>query len=172
MEPDKMNKILASVQELEKRVVQGGLTIAQERAKANAVIRVVLVLLACLALLNLHFMHVMTQEFRTMIKDMVSMHEYFGRVAERMHDMTGYVANMEEDIKLMPVINEQMTGMNRDVSGMQASLAGMTANVTAMDQHVGSINQGVGSMAQHFRTLNTNVGNIQQNVNQMSAVGP
>ncbi|QLQ32265.1 MAG: hypothetical protein HZT40_12450 [Candidatus Thiothrix singaporensis] len=141
MESDKLNKILASMQELEKRVVQGGLTIAQERAKANAVIRVVLVLLACLALLNLHFMHVMTQEFRTMIKDMVSMHEYFGQVAERMNDMTGYVANMEEDIKLMPVINAQMTDMNKDVSGMQASLAGMTANVAAMHQHVGSINQ-------------------------------
>lgn len=172
MEADKLNKILTSVHELEEQVVQSGQTIAKERAKANAVIRVVLVLLACLALLNLHFMHVMTQEFRTMIKDMVAMHEYFGRVAERMSDMTGYVASMEEGIKLMPVINEQMTGMNKDVSGMKNNLTSMTANVAAMDQQVSSINQGVGTMAQHFRTLNGNVGNIRQDVNQMSGVVP
>lgn len=170
--PSRLDNILTSINALEEQVEQSRQTIEKERSKANTVIRVVLVLLACLALLNLHYMHVMTQEFRIMIKDMVAMYEHFGRVAERMDDMTAYVAGMEQNIKLMPVIDDQMTAMNTDVDGMKASLADMTTNVAAMDQRIGSIDQGVANMAQRFRTLNANVGNMRYNVNQMSDVMP
>lgn len=171
-EMDKSEKTLKTFKELEAQVKQGGVTIANEAAKSNTVIRVVTVLLACLALLNLHYIHVMSQEFRVMIKDMTAMYELFERSADRMADVTGYVAGMEESIRLMPIINEQMAAMNTDVAGMKNSVNDMTASVGTMDQSMGVIDQDISQMAQRFRSLNANVGSMQHNVNRMSGVVP
>ena len=95
-ETGKRDELLTTFNNLKTRAEQGCAVIARENAKSDTVIRVVTVLLACLALLNLHFIHVMSQEFRTIISDMTAMYELFERSAERMADATSYVTSMEK----------------------------------------------------------------------------
>jgi len=164
--------VLESLDTLEQEVVASSEHIERERRKANVVMKIVLVVLGCMALLNVHFMHVLTQEFRIMIKDMVAMYEHFGRVSERMNDMKVYVVDMEQNMKLMPVIDRQMSAMNDDISSMRTNMTSMAGDVQGMEQRIGTINHDVGVMSQRFRSMNSNVGSMQRNVGEMSDVVP
>lgn len=138
----------------------------------NVSLKAVLIALSFLALLNIHYLHVLTQEFRVMLNDMVAMYEHFGRVAERMNDMTVSVTSMEQDVKMMPVITLQMEAMNTDIGSMRDNMTGMSTDVLSMEQRIGTINNDVLEMSQRFRNVNVNVGNMGYNVNQMSDVVP
>ncbi len=172
LQPRHAEEALQALVGLEQAVIANQHTLQRQRNKANFIVKTVLVVLGCLALLNVHFMHVLTQEFRTMVKDMVAMYEHFGRVADRMDSMTTHVEDMRQNIQLMPVMEAQMQAMSGSIHAMQANMSGMTTDVTLMEQRIGAINQDVGVMSQHFRRMNVHVAGMQRHVAAISEVVP
>jgi hypothetical protein len=167
-----LDQAITAIADLEQQVQAAQDAIATEHRKANLTMRVVLVLLACMVLANLQFVYMLTAEFRTVVKDMVAMYEHFGRVADRMDVMTTYIQAMEQDMRLMPVMREQMTLMSADVANMSGNMANMTRDMGNMQQQVGTMDNGMGSMSQRFHNLNSNVGSMGRNVGDMADTVP
>lgn len=170
--PPNLEQALANIVTFEQKVQASQSSIDHDRRKANITMRVVLVLLGCMVLANLQFVYMLTAEFRTVVKDMVAMYEHFGRVADRMDSMTGYVQSMEEDMRLMPVMREQMTLMNTRITSMSSNMSAMSTDMHNMQQQVGTMGQGMGSMSQRFHHLNSNVRNMGQDVGTMADTVP
>jgi methyl-accepting chemotaxis protein len=134
--------------------------------------RILFALIGCLGLANLYFVNTLTQDIKTIILSMNEMYEHFGHVSARMNDMRDYVSAMEDDIRFMPIIWEQMDKLSVNISSMRSDVTGMRSSVTSMDQRVGSVNASVFDMALRFRELNGNVGQMGVDVNQMSRPVP
>lgn len=134
--------------------------------------KILFAIIGCLALANLYFVNTLTQDIKTIILSMNEMYEHFGRVSHRMRDMRDYVAAMEGNIRLMPVMREQMEGLSSNISLMAGDVGGMRSSVTGMDQRVGAVSATVFDMALRFRDLNRNVGQMGLDVDQMALPVP
>jgi hypothetical protein len=167
-----LDQAIAAIASFEEQVQAHQEAVANEHRKANLTMRVVLVLLACMVLANLEFVYMLTAEFRTVIKDMVAMYEHFGRVADRMDVMASYMQTMDQDMRLMPVMREQMTLMSTDVSSMSSNMTNMSKDMGNMQQQISTMDNGMGSMRQRFQSVNGNVGSMGRDVNSMSNTVP
>lgn len=167
-----LNQAIATIASFEEQVQANQEAIANEHRKANLTMRVVLVLLACMVLANLEFVYMLTAEFRTVIQDMVAMYEHFGRVADRMDVMASYMQSMDQDMRLMPVMREQMGLMSTDVSSMSSDMSHMRKDMGNMQQQISTMDNGMGSMRQRFQNVNSNVGSMGHDVNSMSDTVP
>jgi archaellum component FlaC len=134
--------------------------------------RILFALIGCLALANLYFVNTLTQDVRAIILSMNEMYEHFGRVSRRMNGMRDYVSAMENDIRLMPVMREQMGKLSENISRMREDVKDMRTSVADMDQRVGAVNTTVFDMALRFRDLNRNVGQMGVDVDQMARPVP
>lgn len=172
MQTPNLEQTLAHLTAFEQQVDAAQDAIDHDHNKANITMRVVLILLGCMVLANLQFVYMLTAEFRTVIKDMVAMYEHFGRVAERMDTMAVYMQEMEQDMRLIPVMGEQMTLMNQYVANMSHNMAHMGRDMGNMQQQVGTMEQGMGSMSQRFHHLNGNVGIMGKDVGEMADTVP
>lgn len=146
--------------------------LAANRQRARHLLRASVVALACLALVNVHFIYLLTEEFGDMIHRMVSMYEHFGRVAERMNDMTDEVVAMENEVRLMPIMSQQTGSMKHSIVGMAADIDLMARDVAQMRQRVGGMNQDMMIMARQFHQLNVNVGAMGVDVRHMANTVP
>jgi len=134
--------------------------------------RVVFAFIGCLALVNLYFVDKLATEFSGMLTSMTQMYTHFGRVASRMSDMRDYVAGMENNIALMPVIGDEMAGMSVDIDAMTHNVGTMTTHIGIMDQRVATMGVTVTDMSRRFRHLNYNVGVMSFDVQQMAKPVP
>jgi uncharacterized protein YdcH (DUF465 family) len=171
-EQTQLEQAFASINALEEQVQTSQENIDREHRKANITMRVVLILLGCMVLANLQFVYMLTAEFRGVVKNMVAMYEHFGRVAERMDSMTVYVASMENDMRLMPVMRQQMALMNVRITSMSSDMGNMTQDMGNMQTQVSSMGQNMGSMSQRFQHLNSNVGVMGNDVGNMADTVP
>lgn len=121
-----------------------------------------------LALANIFFINRLVHEFSVIIGSMNDMYVHFGRVSDRMSHMRDYVVRMEQDIRLMPVIGQQMDEMSANVQAMSQNVTGMGQTIVDMDQKIAALNVNVRDMTARFRNVNASVGNIGWDVNQMS----
>lgn len=130
--------------------------------------RIIFSLIGLLALANLYFVNQLTQDIKTIIASMNEMYTHFERVSQRMSNMRDYVTDMEGNMRMMPIIREQMEEISNDIGAMNRDVASMTASVVDMDQRVGSVNASVGDMMLRFRSVNRSVGRIGDDVDQMA----
>jgi len=153
------------------KVMEGELR-EQQRENARASRRtwphVLLVLLGALSLFNIYYVNKLFTESEGMVTGMTQMYTHFGRVAARMSDMREYVAGMQTNIALMPVIDDEMAAMSIDIGAMTGNVGAMNGYVGIMDQRVGTMGITVQDMSQRFRHLNHNVGRISYDVRQMA----
>jgi len=145
---------------------------ATSRASRHLLPRVIFAFIGGLALVNLYFVDKLTAEFDGMLTSMTQMYTHFGRVASRMSDMRDYVAGMENNIALMPVIGDEMAGMSVDIDAMTRSVGTMTTHIGIMDQQITTMSVTVTDMSRRFRHLNYNVGVMSVDVQQMAKPVP
>lgn len=167
-----LEQALTALAQMEQQAEAVRQAMEQEQVSANRIMRISLAFLACMALVNVQFIYLLTDEFRSVIHNMVSMYEHFGRVAERMNDMTAYVTDMEQNVRLMPVMGQQMAAMNGNMVSMAQDMRSMVSDIVDMQQRVGGMKQDMGLMSQQFHHLNANVGAMGVNVHQMSNTVP
>jgi cobalamin biosynthesis protein CobD/CbiB len=171
-ESDQVKKFLSNLEHIETDLVRHRTESRKRSRGAGLWLRLVFFLVVLLSLANIYFTNRLTQEFTVVIDSMVEMYEHFGRVSARMNDMRDYVADMEGNIKMMPVISAQMYEMNQDISAMTGDVENMKRSIIDMDHHVGAMTVNIQDMSLRFINLNRNVGQMGVDVNQMARPVP
>ena len=167
---DRIEKLLGTLKAMEDDLREH----KRNRAKASrrAWPHVLLALVGCLALFNIYYVNKLFTESEGMITSMTQMYTHFGHVASRMSDMREYVASMEKNIAMMPIIDDEMAAMSVDIDVITNNVGAMDRYVGEMDQRVATMGVTVLDMSQRFRHLNYNVGRMSFDVQQMAEPVP
>lgn len=166
---ERMNETL---HRLEQRLADSKQAAAERARGFILVVRIAAALTALLALSNLYFINDLTQEVRVMIGRMEQMTNHFDQVADRMQAMRLAVDGMQDNVRLMPVMDAQMREIATHVGSMRDSVGRMKGSTAAIDERVARMNLSVGDMAARFHGLNRSVGGISGDVNQMALPVP
>lgn len=137
--------------------------------RTQFIINAVIMILLCIVAINFFMLHSFMGEMHKVVTNMVSMYARFGTMSQDMHQMTGAVSNMEQNIRGIPLISNSMTNMNNQVNGMKNNVNTMTNKIVGIDYNMTIIGGGVYDMANRFDHLSYTVNNMGYNVNQMSA---
>jgi uncharacterized protein YoxC len=145
----------------------------QKKASRRAVApRVFCVLIGILALANLYFVNQLMMETRAIIANLNEMYGHFATVSGRMSEIRDDMALMEQEVRLMPVLHEQMEALAMKVAQMNEDVGAMTGNLVEMQQRVGGMTASVSDMSVRFRALNQKVGQMGLDVDQMARPVP
>jgi len=132
------------------------------------IIRGILLLLAILAVINLYLIKDLSQAMLDMTSTMDQMHHHFASVDRDMRTITQSVLNMNEQVRSLPPMKDDLVLMNQDMTRMRHDVNFMDQSLGTMDQHVATITNGVGEMAVRFELLNQTTLGMGYNVNQMT----
>lgn len=145
----------------------------QKKASRRAVApRVFFVLIGILALANLYFVNQLMMETRAIIANLNEMYGHFATVSGRVSEIRDDMALMEQEVRLMPVLHEQMEALAMKVAQMNEDVGAMTGNLVEMQQRVGGMTASVSDMSVRFRALNQKVGQMGLDVDQMARPVP
>ena len=144
-------------------------TEAKDQARPTVVfVRALLLIMGTLALANIYFVNEVVQEVAITVRNLNEMYHHFARVSERVSDVDGYVTDIGENVKTVPVIEDQLVAMGDRVESMRRSVKHNTDHLIVTDQQMGVMRNSVRDMAVRFRALNFHVGHMGQDVYQMS----
>lgn len=144
-----------------------------ERARGLALLtKLVVALIAALALSNLYFINDLTQEVQVVITGMDAMTGHLGRVVNRMDGMEDSVTAIGGDVHLMPVLSAQMNDIAGHVEGLNDGVARMQQSAGRMNTRIGAMNLSIADMTARFHGLNLTVGGMGLDVNQMARPVP
>lgn len=169
---DQITNLLQTMENLEDDLVAG---IKQTRHKSKRVARLVytlIVLMGALSLVNIYFVNDLTQEVRSVVRNMDEMYGHFSRVSELMTHMRGTVIDMQQNVTMMPIMGEQMAEIGDDTGRMKRSVAHMDSTITILDRQIDAMNANVWDMTMRFRNMNFTVGNMGQDVRQFARPVP
>jgi methyl-accepting chemotaxis protein len=161
-------RLVAMEQELEQTRTR---SLAQ-RGRAGRAIHLLLALIGALALLNLYYVSNMAGDVRVVARSMVEMYTNFGQMSERMQHIRQHVQSMGEQIRMMPVMTEQLQGMRGYMAQMRSDVEGMRDRMAQMQERVGTMNSDIREMAGRFRNMNRSVYGLGADVREMSDVVP
>ncbi|UHD14350.1 hypothetical protein [Thiocapsa bogorovii] len=171
-ERDRIERLEALLEQLQQDADVTARPSRRNTRRVRWLIRVLGLLMAALALSNLYFVNTLTQDVRQVIAQMEIMTSYFVRVSERMHSMRGAVAAMEADVRLMPVVDAQVTAIGENVGAMGNSVDDMERSTAGLNQRVASMRGAMDDMARRFRGLNARVGAMGVDVREMAKPVP
>jgi methyl-accepting chemotaxis protein len=171
IERDRIEALTGLLADLDRDLARGDPS-ARRRRGAAVWVRLLVVLVAALALSNLYFVNDLTDEVRLVITRMQEMQELFTRVSGRMDEMSVEVASIEQNVLLMPVISDQMREMAGHVVAMEQAVSYMDQTTDSLDLAIESIDGNVREMSLRFRGLNMSVGAMGVDVDQMARPVP
>lgn len=129
-------------------------------------------LIGLLALANLWFVNVLTTEVRAVVANLNEMYGHFATVSARMTDVRGELTAMEQQMRLMPVLGEQLHMLTNRMAQLDGDVAAMGGSVGELHQRVGAIDGSVADLAARLRALNQKVAQMGVDVEQMARPVP
>jgi hypothetical protein len=166
---EQLNDVLGR---LERDLDRSEAATGQKTRGVGTLIRVTAVVVGLLALSNLYFVNDLTDEVRLVITRMEEMNRHFLRVTERMAAVRAEVAGIEGNVRLLPVVSEQMREIAAHVGAMESAVATMQTATAHLDNEVGTMDDAMRDIAVRFRALNQSVGAMGVDVDQMSRTLP
>ena len=169
---DQIANLLQTMEELEADQLS---RIEQTQAKSRRVERFIytlILLMGVLSLVNIYFVNDLTQEVRSVVRNMNEMYGHFARVSDLMTHMRDTVINMEQNVTMMPIMGEQMAEIGDDTATMKRSVAQMDSTMAILDRQIDAMNANVWDMSMRFRNMNFTVGNMGQDVHQFARPVP
>jgi hypothetical protein len=171
-ERDRIERLEALLEQHQQEADAAAQPSRRNAQRVARLIRVLGLLMAALALSNLYFVNTLTQEVRQVIAHMGTMTSYFVRVSERMHSMRGAVAAMEADVRLMPVVDAQVTAIGQHVGVMSNGVGDMERSTAGLNHRVAGMRVAMDDMALRFRRLNARIGAMGADVREMAKPVP
>jgi methyl-accepting chemotaxis protein len=168
IERDRIEALTELMAELEQDLDRSDSLTGLRRRGVELWVRLVIGLVAALALSNLYFVNDLTDEVRLVITRMQEMNSLFTRVAARMDQITLEVDAIERNVLLMPVVSEQMREMSPHVTLMEQSVSFMDQTAARLGDSVALMDANLGDIALRFHSLNRSVGAMGVDVNQMA----
>jgi hypothetical protein len=171
-ERDRIERLDALLERLQQRADTAAAPNRRRARRVARLFRIFGLLMAALALANLYFVNALTQEVRLVVGELDQMTGYFVRVSERMHDMRGSVAAMEAEVRLMPVMDAQVSAIAGQLGPMTDGVGAMERSTAALDRNVRGMRGAMDDMALRFRALNARVGAMGVDVHEMAKPVP
>lgn len=168
IERERIEQLSDLLTRLEQDLDRSEATTGRRRRGVGLWVRIVTLIVAAMALSNLYFVNDLTDELRLVITRIEEMTELFDRVADRMDGMTRDVAEIEQNVLLMPVVSEQMREIGAHVSVMESSVSSMDRATIGINDKMVVIDGNMRDMSVRFRGLNRGVGAMGVDVDQMA----
>ncbi|MEA3638521.1 MAG: hypothetical protein VBE63_01090 [Lamprobacter sp.] len=168
IERDRIEALTELMSELELDLDRSDSLTGRRRRGVGLWVRIVIGLVAALALSNLYFVNDLTDEVRLVILRMQEMNRLFTRVSDRMDQITLEVDAIERNVLLLPVVAEQMREMSGHVAVMEQSVSFMDRAAARLGDSVALMDGNLGDIAVRFHALNRSVGAMGADVNQMA----
>ena len=137
-------------------------------ARTQRIIRGVVLLLVIAAAINLYLIQDLAGGMQSMTANMESMYDNFSRVSRDMHDITATVMAMNDQVRSLPPMREDMVLISQDMTRINQDVQTIDGDLAGMDQHVATITNGVSEMAWRFDQLIQTTQGMGYHVNQMS----
>lgn len=132
------------------------------------IIRAVFLILIVASVINLYLIQDLARGMLSMTASMESMYDNFSRVSKDMRAITAAVVTMNERVRSLPPMREDLVLINRDMVGIGQDMRTMDGDMAGMNQHVANITNGVNEMAWRFDQLILTTQGMGHTVNQMS----
>jgi hypothetical protein len=168
IERDRIEGLTELMAELEQDLDRSDSLTGRRHRGVELWVRVVIGLVAALALSNLYFVNDLTDEVRLVITRMQEMNSLFTRVSVRMDQISVEVDGIERNVLLMPVVAEQMREMSAHVMVMEQSVSFMDRAAAGLGDSVAIMDGNLRDIALRFHALNRSVGAMGVDVNQMA----
>ena len=169
---DQVTNLLQTMENLEADLAKG---IEQTDRKAQRIDRIIYTIIAvigAMSLINIYFVNDLTQEVRLVVRNMSEMQGHFDQVSTLMLRMRGTINNMDQNMRLMPIMGEQMAEIGNYTGMMKRDVDQVNTTIANLDHQIGSMNASVWDMSMRFRNVNVTVGNMGQDVNQFARPVP
>ncbi|MBF0255032.1 MAG: hypothetical protein HQL47_00935 [Gammaproteobacteria bacterium] len=137
--------------------------------KTTRILKVVMVLLICVAIYLLFLIATMARDMHRMTTHLENMYVQFGSMSQDMQLITGLVLRMEDNVQGIREIAGHMQLLNNDMNGLIGSVSSMNGNMITMNGNIGLISQGTREMSHHFSNLTQNVDYMRHNVGVISS---
>ncbi|MEA1049865.1 hypothetical protein U5801_08595 [Lamprobacter modestohalophilus] len=168
IERDRIEGLTELMAELEQDLDRSDSLTGRRHRGVELWVRVVIGLVAALALSNLYFVNDLTDEVRLVITRMQEMNSLFTRVSVRMDQISTEIDAIERNVLLMPVVAEQMREMSGHVAVMEQSVSFMDRAAAGLVDSVSIMDGNLRDIAVRFHGLNRSVGAMGVDVNQMA----
>ena len=169
---DQITNLLQTMDNLEADLLEDLEHTRRYSRRAERFIYTLIMMMGVMSLANIYFVNDITQEVRLVVRNMNEMYGHFANVSELMTRMRGIVNNMETNMKMMPIMGEQMAEIGDDTRSMKRDVGYMNSTITTLDHQIGAMNASVWDMSVRFRNLNTTIGNMGQDVHQFARPVP
>jgi uncharacterized protein YoxC len=90
-------------------------------------------------------------------------------VAENVHEVKLSLDNLNEHVKVMPVMNDSVAKMSEDIFNINNSINQINASVLTLNDNLGLMRVDMTKLNHQVGGLNTQLGIMGSNVNRMSA---
>ncbi|MBK5938012.1 hypothetical protein [Halochromatium roseum] len=168
IERDRIEALTELMSELEQDLDRSDRLTGRRHRGVELWVRLVIGLVAALALSNLYFVNDLTDEVRLVITRMQEMNSLFTRVSVRMDQISVEIDAIERNVLLLPVVAEQMREMSAHVMAMEQSVSFMDRAAAGLGDSVAIMDGNLRDISLRFHGLNRSVGAMGVDVNQMS----
>lgn len=114
-------------------------------------------------------MGTITNRMAVMADDVAAMKRDFDQVSTVMTSIDKSVVNMSNNIAVIPVMDEQLVGINRNFTLMTGAMGEVTQDVTEIDRLLGRMDYDMAHMNNLFSYMNHNVLFMGRDVNTLSS---
>ncbi|EGW54170.1 translation initiation factor 2 [Candidatus Endoriftia persephone] len=134
----------------------------------NIVLMVVSALLLVVAVFNVYYIHILSNDLNGIVDNMDSMHTNLEVVRVNMNRITDKVESIDKHMGNMDQITAHTEAMGQLMPGVGDSMGKIGAVMVSIDQEMGQMSRSMGNIDQRFRHMTGGVSVMRYNVRQMS----
>ena len=134
----------------------------------DGIIVVVSIFLAVLAIFNVYYVWVLSQNLNGIVSNMDSMHQNMQVIQEDMINITDRVSSFDRDMQHMDKITENMGALSISMTSVSASMGGISGSMQTIDQDMHLLSRGMSNIDGRFVTMTNNVSVMRHNTRKIA----
>jgi uncharacterized protein YoxC len=134
----------------------------------DGVIVVVSIFLAVLAIFNVYYVWVLSQNLNGIVSNMDSMHQNMQVIKEDMINITNRVSSFDRDMQHMDEITQNMGSLSTSMTSVSASMGGISGSMQAIDKDMHLMSLGMSNIDGRFVTMTYNVSVMRENTRKIA----
>jgi uncharacterized protein YoxC len=134
----------------------------------DGIIVVVSIFLAVLAIFNVYYVWVLSQNLNGIVSNMDSMHQNMQVIKEDMINITDRVSSFDRDMQHMDKITENMGALSISMTSVSASMGGISGSMQTIDQDMHLLSRGMSNIDGRFVTMTNNVSVMRHNTRKIA----
>jgi uncharacterized protein YoxC len=134
----------------------------------DGVIVVVSLFLAILAIFNVYYVWVLSQNLNGIVSNMDSMHQNMQVIKEDMINITNRVSSFDRDMQHMDKIAGNMGSLTTSMGSVSGSMGNISESMQLIDHDMHLMSQGMTNIDGRFITMTHNVSIMRENTRKIA----